>query len=148
LLSCLHIHSLYRSHSNVIADNRDRPGLSSDQLARVCAINELPVEEFNWKVLGTSKNLVACGLIPKGTAFPDPPVISSRPASSKKKPRKKTDLGASSSRIRKRKAPATPPRSEPSFPETVSPPAPQPAPQEEGNCTLILITFIFRFLAH
>ncbi|PON41410.1 hypothetical protein PanWU01x14_290040 [Parasponia andersonii] len=112
-------------------DNRDRPGLSSDQLARVCAINELPVEEFNWKALGTSKNLVACGLIPRGAAFPDPPVISSRPASSKKKPRKKADLGTSSSRIRKRKAPATPPRSEPSSPETVSPPAPQPAPQEE-----------------
>ncbi|PON79277.1 hypothetical protein PanWU01x14_013930, partial [Parasponia andersonii] len=112
-------------------DNRDRPGLSSDQLARVYAINELPVEEFNWKVLGTSKNLVACGLIPKGAAFPDPPVLSSRPASSKKKLKKKSDLGASSSRIRKKKAPTTPPRSEPSSPETVSPPAPQPAPQEE-----------------
>ncbi|PON48309.1 hypothetical protein PanWU01x14_238380 [Parasponia andersonii] len=112
-------------------DNRDRPGLSSDQLARVYAINELPVEEFNWKVLGTSKNLVACGLIPKGAAFPDPPVISSRPASSKKKPKKKSDLGASSSRIRKRKAPTTPPRSEPSSPETMSPPVFQPASQEE-----------------
>ncbi|PON68689.1 hypothetical protein PanWU01x14_092960 [Parasponia andersonii] len=129
-------------------DNRDRPGLSSDQFARVCAINELLVEEFNWKVLGTSKNLVACGLIPKGAAFPDLPIISSRPGSSKKKPRKKMDLAASSSRIRKRKAPTIPPRSEPSSPETVSPPAPQPAPQEEGNHTLILITFIFRFLAH
>ncbi|PON54791.1 hypothetical protein PanWU01x14_192970 [Parasponia andersonii] len=51
-----------------------------------------------------------------------------RPSSSKKKPRKRTALGASSSRIRKRKAPATPLRSEPSSPETVSPPAPQPAP--------------------
>ncbi|PON52242.1 hypothetical protein PanWU01x14_210840 [Parasponia andersonii] len=131
-------------------DNRDRPGLSSDQLARVYAINELPVEEFNWKVLGTSKNLVACGLIPKGAAFPDPPVISSRLASSKKKPKKKSDLGASSSRIRKRKAPTTPPRSEPSSLETESPPAPQPAPQEEGNRTLILTLYILfpRLLTH
>ncbi|PON77046.1 hypothetical protein PanWU01x14_030550 [Parasponia andersonii] len=111
-------------------DNRDRPRLSSDQLARVSRVNELPAEEFNWKVLGTTKYLVACGLIPKGAAFPDPPVVSSRPASSKKKP-KKSDLGASSSRIRKRKAPTTPPRSEPSSQETESPPAPRPAPQEE-----------------
>ncbi|PON62974.1 hypothetical protein PanWU01x14_134210 [Parasponia andersonii] len=131
-------------------DNRDRPGLSSDQLARVYAINELPVEEFNWKVLGTSKNLVACGLIPKGATFPDPPVVSSRLASSKKKPKKKSDLGASSSGIRKRKAPTTPPRLEPSSPETESPPAPRPAPQEEGNRTLILSLYILfpRLLTH
>ncbi|PON78584.1 hypothetical protein PanWU01x14_018420 [Parasponia andersonii] len=116
--------------SKTPVDNRDRPGLSSNQLARVYAVNELPVEEFNWKVLGTTKNLVACGLIPKGAAFPDPPVVSFRPASSKRKP-KKSDVGASSSRIRKRKAPTTPPRSKPSSPETESPPAPRPAPQEE-----------------
>ncbi|PON68763.1 hypothetical protein PanWU01x14_093690 [Parasponia andersonii] len=112
-------------------DNRDRPGLSREQLARVYKIKDLPIEEFNWKVLDTSNNLVACGLIPKGAAFLDPPFLSSRPLSSKKKPRKRIDLDASSSRIRKRKAPASPPRSEPSSPETVSPPAPQPAPQEE-----------------
>ncbi|PON76682.1 hypothetical protein PanWU01x14_033680, partial [Parasponia andersonii] len=113
----------------------DRPGLSREQPARIYKINDLPIEEFNWKVLGTSNNMVACGLLPKGAAFPDPPVLSSKPSSSKKKPRKMTDLGASSSRIRKRKALATLPTSEPSSPETASPPAPQPAPQEEGNHT-------------
>ncbi|PON51293.1 hypothetical protein PanWU01x14_217620 [Parasponia andersonii] len=111
----------------IIGIDPDSLGISSQEYK----INDLLVEEFNWKVLGTTNNLVACGLIPKGAAFPDPPVISSRPSSSKKKPRKRTDLGALSSRIRKRKAPATPARSEPSSPETVSPPAPQPAPQEE-----------------
>ncbi|PON67894.1 hypothetical protein PanWU01x14_100620 [Parasponia andersonii] len=118
-------------NKNDLRDNRDRPRLSREQLVRVYKINDLPIEEFNWKVLGTSNNLVACGLLPKGAAFPDPPVLSSKPLRSKRKPRKRMDLGASSSKIRKRKAPATPPHSEPSSPETVSPPAPQPAPQEE-----------------
>ncbi|PON75890.1 hypothetical protein PanWU01x14_038410, partial [Parasponia andersonii] len=140
-LVCLSVPLGLIAFFGVIADNRDRPGLSSDQLARVYAINELPVEEFNWKVLGTTKNLVACGLIPKGAAFPDPPVVPSRPTSSKRKS-KKSDLGASSSRTRKRKAPSAPPRTEPSSPETESPPAPRPPPQEEGNRTFSLTFYI------
>ncbi|PON72109.1 hypothetical protein PanWU01x14_069510, partial [Parasponia andersonii] len=91
-------------------------------------------------------NLVACGLIPRGVAFPDPPIFS-RPPSSKKKSRR-TELGASSSRKQKRKAQATPPRSEPSSPEAVSPPASQPAPQEEGNHTTLTFTFTISSLTN
>ncbi|PON44694.1 hypothetical protein PanWU01x14_264770 [Parasponia andersonii] len=109
-----------------MVDNREQPGLSREQLARVNRINDLPIEEFDWKKLGTSKNLVACGLLPKGAAFLDPTIHSSRPSSSKKKkPRKETEKNASSSKPRKQKAPTTPSTSEPSSPEIASPPASQ-----------------------
>ncbi|PON61491.1 hypothetical protein PanWU01x14_146110, partial [Parasponia andersonii] len=102
---------------------------------KVYKINDLLIKEFDWKKLGTFKNLVACGLLPKGAAFPAPTVRSSRPLSSKKKkPRKQTDKSASSSKPRKRKATVIPSTSEPSSLEIASPLAPH---QQEERWLLV-----------
>ncbi|PON74563.1 hypothetical protein PanWU01x14_049700 [Parasponia andersonii] len=64
--------------------NKERPGRNKGQLVHMYKVNNLLIEEFDWKRLRISENLVACGLFPKGTSLPTATNRPHIPSSSKK----------------------------------------------------------------